>query len=235
MFGEIVKGMARKALDVVAGWLGAKADEAPTDNTGNPGAPGGAGAQQWASVAAQALEMAGESQALLPLLLHRIDVESGGNPNAINNWDSNAKAGHPSQGLMQTIPGTFAAYAGALAGRGITDPLANIFAAIMYTRARYRGDFARAWGGTHGYALGGLIGPAGVALARGGIVTRPTMALVGESGPEAVVPLGAGLAQRTYNITVNVERGAPTAEVGRAVVEQIRAFEQAAGASWRAA
>jgi hypothetical protein len=28
-------------------------------------------------------------------------------------------------------------------------------------------------------------------LATGGIVTRPTLALIGESGPEAVVPLGA--------------------------------------------
>ena len=231
IFGEIVKGIARKALDVVAGWLGAAADKAPTDNTGNPGAPGGAGAQQWASVAAQALEMAGESQSLLPLLLHRIDVESGGNPNAINNWDSNAKAGHPSQGLMQTIPSTFNAYAGIFAGRGITDPLANIFAAIMYTRAQYHGDFARAWGGTHGYAHGGL-----VALAGGGVVRRPTVALVGESGPEAVVPLGAGLGgNRTYNINVTVQAGAPAAEVGRAVVENIRAFERAAGAGWRAA
>jgi hypothetical protein len=31
-----------------------------------------------------------------------------------------------------------------------------------------------------------------VPLARGGIVTRPTLALIGEAGPEAVVPLGRG-------------------------------------------
>ena len=35
-------------------------------------------------------------------------------------------------------------------------------------------------------------------LARGGVVTRPTVALVGESGPEAVVPLGRGM-----GVTVN--------------------------------
>lgn len=45
-----------------------------------------------------------------------------------------------------------------------------------------------------------------IALASGGIVTQPTVALIGEDGPEAVVPLGrrgarAGL--RTYNVTVN--------------------------------
>ena len=37
------------------------------------------------------------------------------------------------------------------------------------------------------------IGAPGIpSFARGGIVTRPTLAFVGESGPEAIVPLGAG-------------------------------------------
>src|SRR5690606_23192927 len=30
-------------------------------------------------------------------------------------------------------------------------------------------------------------------LAKGGIVTRPTIAMIGEAGPEAVVPLGRGV------------------------------------------
>ena len=47
-------------------------------------------------------------------------------------------------------------------------------------------------------------------LAKGGIVSKPTLALIGEDGPEAVVPLtqrnnpsGAGMGGGTYNITVN--------------------------------
>lgn len=43
-------------------------------------------------------------------------------------------------------------------------------------------------------------------LAQGGIVTRPTLALIGEAGPEAVVPLshgGAGAGGTTINVTVN--------------------------------
>jgi hypothetical protein len=40
------------------------------------------------------------------------------------------------------------------------------------------------------------------ALADGGIVSRPTLALIGEAGPEAVVPLGRGGGMG--NITVNV-------------------------------
>ena len=43
-------------------------------------------------------------------------------------------------------------------------------------------------------------------LANGGIVTRPTMAIIGEAGPEAVVPLGKGGygAGMGANITINI-------------------------------
>lgn len=43
-------------------------------------------------------------------------------------------------------------------------------------------------------------------LAQGGIVTRPTLAVLGEAGPEAVVPLGRGVGTgvgATYHIVVN--------------------------------
>jgi hypothetical protein len=43
-------------------------------------------------------------------------------------------------------------------------------------------------------------------LANGGIVNSPTLALIGEAGPEAIVPLnrGSGIGGGdTYNITVN--------------------------------
>jgi len=41
-------------------------------------------------------------------------------------------------------------------------------------------------------------------LAHGGIVTRPTVAMLGEAGPEAVVPLGGGRGMApTYNITIS--------------------------------
>lgn len=41
-------------------------------------------------------------------------------------------------------------------------------------------------------------------LAKGGIVTSPTLAMIGEAGPEAVIPLNkAGAMGNTYNITVN--------------------------------
>ena len=80
---------------------------------------------------AKALGLMGLPQALAPGVKSIIMHESGGNPNAINTWDSNAAAGTPSQGLMQTIPNTFrACVLPSLAGSSITDPVANITAGL---------------------------------------------------------------------------------------------------------
>ncbi|HUR07357.1 MAG TPA: transglycosylase SLT domain-containing protein, partial [Nonomuraea sp.] len=62
--------------------------------------------------------------------------ESGGNPNAINNWDSNAAKGTPSKGLMQTIDPTFDRWK--LPGHeNIYDPVDNIIAGVRYAIERY--------------------------------------------------------------------------------------------------
>ena len=69
--------------------------------------------------------------------------ESGWNPNITNNWDSNARAGHPSTGLMQTIPSTFKEYALKGLDTNIHDPLSNLVAGIRYAqndpKYRHRG------------------------------------------------------------------------------------------------
>ena len=65
-------------------------------------------------------------------------------------------------------------------------------------------------------------------MADGGIVNSPTLALIGEAGPEAVVPLdrmntGGG-------VTINVTGGLSTsAEIGQAVVNALRAYSRSAG------
>lgn len=65
-----------------------------------------------------------------------IQHESGGNPHAINNWDSNAAAGTPSKGLMQTIDPTFNRWA--LPGhKDIWNPVDNIIAGVRYAIERY--------------------------------------------------------------------------------------------------
>ena len=61
-------------------------------------------------------------------------AEDGGHVFLTGN--SNAQAGHPSQGLMQTIPSTFNEYA--LPGHGnILNPVDNIIAGTRYAIARY--------------------------------------------------------------------------------------------------
>lgn len=93
--------------------------------------------------------------ALAPGIRNMIMHESGGRPNAINNWDSNAAAGTPSIGLMQTIAPTFNAYA--LKGhRNIYNPVDNIIAGLRYALSRYGHGMVRA-GGRHD-AAGNYIG-----------------------------------------------------------------------------
>ncbi|MFI6356555.1 transglycosylase SLT domain-containing protein [Streptomyces sp. NPDC050743] len=70
-------------------------------------------------------------------LKRNIMRESGGNPNAQNNWDVNAKQGTPSKGLLQVIDPTFNAYHVAGTAKSVTDPVANITAAANYAAHRY--------------------------------------------------------------------------------------------------
>ncbi|WP_070018805.1 transglycosylase SLT domain-containing protein [Streptomyces nanshensis] len=63
--------------------------------------------------------------------------ESGGDPNAMNDWDINAQKGTPSKGLLQTIQPTFDAYHVDGTSKDITDPVANIVAACNYAADKY--------------------------------------------------------------------------------------------------
>ena len=66
-------------------------------------------------------------------------------------------------------------------------------------------------------------------LAKGGIVKSPTLALIGESGPEAVVPLGRGGGMGGVVINVNVAPTANLAEVGREITRALKAYGQGGG------
>ncbi|MGW7200282.1 transglycosylase SLT domain-containing protein [Streptomyces chryseus] len=70
--------------------------------------------------------------------LHRnIMRESGGDPEAANDWDINAQNGTPSKGLLQVIQPTFDAYHVEGTPKELTDPVANITAAANYAADRY--------------------------------------------------------------------------------------------------
>jgi SLT domain-containing protein len=68
---------------------------------------------------------------------------------------------------------------------------------------------------TSGGSGDGGANPAGLdykAMATGGIVTSPTMALIGEAGPEAVIPLDK-MSGMGGGVTINVNGGDPNAVV----------------------
>ncbi|MCF3100966.1 transglycosylase SLT domain-containing protein [Streptomyces roseoverticillatus] len=139
---------------------------------------GGVGSGQlteWIQAAMRATGVSGG--AWLRGLVTLVMRESGGNPRAVNNWDSNAASGDPSKGLAQVIGSTFRAYHQPGTSWDILDPIANVAAAINYIRDRY-GDISNVqqanpdlppkgyWTGTRSAASG--------------------LALVGERGPELV-------------------------------------------------
>ena len=159
---SLAKGLVDKAVNAVKDSFSVIGGNTSTGSTG------GAGVERWRGLVNQVLTMLGQPTSWADTVLRRMNQESGGNPNAINNWDSNAKAGHPSQGLMQTIPGTFAAYAGPYLARGITDPLANIYAGVNYALHRYGSLSALNRAG--GYALGGIVEDRPTLYDRGGIL-----------------------------------------------------------------
>lgn len=168
-FGDIMVGALNYIVDKAVGWVRGK--QGALMAVGGGGGSGGAGVQQWAGLVLQVLAMLGQPASLLPNVLRRMTQESGGNPNIVNNWDSNALAGTPSMGLMQTIMPTFLAYAGPFAGLGILNPLANIYAGLNYAMHRYP-SLQYAMDKPGGYWSGGMVpGPTGqsrLAIVHGG-------------------------------------------------------------------
>ncbi|MFI5685909.1 phage tail tape measure protein [Streptomyces sp. NPDC051636] len=182
--GDMIAKIPNKMIDALFGYSEQADKKGASDSFGGGKIPSG----QHAAIIRSALSAAGVPPPgtiaqWLSGLNTLISRESGWNASAINRTDSNAKAGHPSQGLAQTIPSTFNAYVPAsLKGRGILDPVANVAAAIRYIVAVYgnitRVQQANASKPPKGYAGGGR--------PRAGEVFW-----VGERGPE-LMQLGTG-------------------------------------------
>lgn len=139
--------------------------------------------------------------------------ESGGNPNTVNRWDSNWKAGHPSQGLMQFIPSTFNAYK--QSGYGdIKNPVHQVIAAINYLNKRYGGILKHP--GLVSMSKGGPYR----GYKDGGTIQSDQWAWVGEQGKELVrLPGGS----RVYPHQRSTKMAGETGQVsgGNEVVEQL--------------
>ncbi|GLY12211.1 phage tail tape measure protein [Pseudobacillus badius] len=143
----------------------------------------GGGAAMAQSAIMQALQITGMPMSWLNPLMWVAQKESGFNPNAINNWDINAKRGDPSVGLFQIIGETFKRWA--LPGfNDRRNPLHSAIAAIRYINGRYGG--IQNHPGVKSRARGGGYKP----YAKGGVITHDHIARVGEGNKrEVIIPL----------------------------------------------
>lgn len=151
MFIDMVSGTVKKLIENVSNWV--------LDKLGGVWDAIG-GMVDNAKVAAWATEALAHTNELNPAnlgsMIARIMKESGGDPRAVNDWDSNAAAGTPSKGLMQLIDPTWNKYKDDRKKDDIFDPVANAVAAVYYTKARY-GDLQRGWNREGGYSEGGYV------------------------------------------------------------------------------
>lgn len=183
---SLLKGfndMLDKAMRVIAEAKTIKGgDNDDSSNIKGEDAPSGSGAKRWTSLIKKAAKASGEklSDADLKKILSVISGESNGNEKVINNRDDNAKAGHPSKGLLQFIDSTFDNYK--VKGHGdIMNGYDQLLA--LFNDSKWRSDLTN-----------GGWSPVGAAKhARGGIYNKATMRgsndMIGEAGIEAAVPL----------------------------------------------
>lgn len=107
-------------------------------------------------------------------ILNVIQHESGGNARAINLWDSNAQAGHPSKGILQFIDSTFLHYA--MPGHhDIWKPFDQLLA--MFNDTTWRRDLT----------LGGWGPSGGRRYANGGWADRPSIFGEVDGEPEIAI------------------------------------------------
>ncbi|MEU1309511.1 transglycosylase SLT domain-containing protein [Streptomyces cinnamoneus] len=136
--------------------------------------------------------------------------ESGGNPNAMNAWDSNAAQGYDmrSKGLAQTIGPTFRAYHQPGTSWNIFDPVANLAAALNYIKGRYGSIFnvqqANANLPPKGYDRGGLLQP-GATLAVNSSGRPEAVLTADETAKFQAIVNGLGTGMTIQTLTVNIE------------------------------
>lgn len=200
MFSNLASGVINKLTGSVVDWF--KKELAKLQDTLSAN-PGGSGVERWKPYVIRALKANGfdASAYQVAAWMRVIQRESGGNPRAINLWDSNAKAGIPSMGLVQTIGPTFNAYK--FPGHNdVYNGYDDLLAGIHYMKAIY---------GSGSSAFARVSGPEG--YANGGLITQPIHALVGEDGPETILPLTRTsrawqlLGQAVTNINHNLGNG----------------------------
>jgi hypothetical protein len=158
-------GRAGASSAVISGIFAPGGGAIPAATTGSSSS--GSGVGRWASDVRTAMTMRGLNPGGpdFQRIMNQIQLESSGNPNAINLTDSNARKGTPSIGLLQVIQPTFDHYAYPGYSANIRDPMSNILASIGYMLGRYGSvQGAIGAGGTGPYDDGGWLKPGSTAV-----------------------------------------------------------------------
>lgn len=159
LIGELPGAMLKKLAS--AAWETVKdaASQFASVFTGGAGSAGSA--ESWREMAMWAMRREGfnaDDPAQVQAMLAQIMSESGGNPGIAQQIvDVNGTGESAGVGLLQIIPGTFAAYRDPSLPNDRRDPEANMVAALRYYKARYGTDLTTMWGRGHGYASGGVL------------------------------------------------------------------------------
>lgn len=173
------------------------------------------GAEQWRPMVIAALKRNGfaATQREQDLMIAQINTESGGDPSIIQQVQDVNSGGNEAVGLLQVIPGTFAAHRDPELPDDRTDPWANMNAALRYYKSRYGMDLGVMWGKGHGYNLGGWIHGSG---------TKDSVPLVGAPG-EFIVNRKAAAENRAELEAMNAGRSVPSR--GGSVTYNIHTFD----------
>lgn len=186
---KLIKKQVGGMFDWITKFLAPETDADPS------GGGGATGVERWRSSVIKALKKNGfdATDSQVSAWMRVIQRESNGDPHAQNNWDSNAMAGIPSKGLVQTIEPTFNAYKHK-GHDNIFNGYDNLLAGIAYMKARYGSDasaFARV-SGPMGYANGGLVSKNGIyELAEGNM-------------PEYIIPTDMAKRGRAWSLLAEV-------------------------------
>lgn len=157
-FPGMVGGLPQAVFGKINDAMTAKLKELATQYSG-PAVGGGDAVERWRPMVIEALKRNGfePNQRNQDLMLSQIASESSGNPGVVQGVQDVNSGGNEAQGLLQIVPGTFAAHRDPSLPDDRTDPWANMNAALRYYRATYGDDLSTMWGQGHGYRSGGTI------------------------------------------------------------------------------
>lgn len=155
-FSQIPGNFLSSAAGKVWDWAKSKIGAGSFDGDG--GTSGSA--ESWRDMAISAMRRNGfnaDDPAQVNAMIAQIQSESSGNPSAIQGIVDVNSGGNEAAGLLQVIPGTFAAHRDPSLPDDRMDAWSNMNAALRYYKSKYGTDLTTMWGQGHGYSEGGIV------------------------------------------------------------------------------